>query len=202
MVDGDHRRPLLASYENAAAIVSAIDSGQLGCPTPCPKYDVAALIDHLVEAGYRAAALGRGQAPPPGDASPHVELSDAPSRLRQAATEAAAAWAGDLALSARLTMPWGEVHTGTALVDMYLVELATHAWDLAQATGQLERLERSLALPALDGARAMIKPEYRNMVEPGAPFGPEVPPPPDADDWERLAAFMGREPRMPARGRS
>ena len=58
MVDGDHRRPLLASYENAAAIVSAIDPGQLGCPTPCPKYDVAALIDHLVEAGYRAAALG------------------------------------------------------------------------------------------------------------------------------------------------
>jgi hypothetical protein len=29
-----------------------------------------------------------------------------------------------------------------------------------------------------------------------------VPPPPRADDWERLAAFMGREPRIPARGRS
>jgi hypothetical protein len=80
MVDGDHRRPLFASYDNAAAIVSATDRGQLGCPTPCLKYDVAALIDHLVEAGYRAAALGRGQAPPPGDVSPHVELSDAPSR--------------------------------------------------------------------------------------------------------------------------
>jgi len=202
MVDGDHRRPLFASYDNAAAIVSATDRGQLGCPTPCLKYDVAALIDHLVEAGYRAAALGRGQAPPPGDVSPHVELSDAPSRLRQAATEAAAAWAGELALSARLTMPWGEEYTGAALVDMYLAELATHAWDLAQATGQLDRLERSLALPALDAARAVIKPEYRNMVEPGAPFGPEVTPPPDADDWERLAAFMGREPRIPVRGRS
>jgi hypothetical protein len=41
----------------------------------------------------------------------------------------------------------------------------------------------------------MIKPQYRNMVEPGAPFGAEVSPAPGADDWERLAAFMGREPR-------
>ena len=60
------------------------------------------------------------------------------------------------------------------LVDMYLAELATHAWDLARATGQIDRLDSSLALPALEGARAMIKPQYRDMVEPGAPFGAEV----------------------------
>lgn len=41
----------------------------------------------------------------------------------------------------------------------------------------------------------MIKPQYRNMVEPGAPFGAEVSPAPDTDDWERLAAFTGRDPR-------
>ena len=58
---------------------------------------------------------------------------------------------------------------------MYLAELAAHAWDLARATGQLDKLDPSLALPALEGARAMIKPQYRNMVEPGSPFGAEVP---------------------------
>jgi hypothetical protein len=73
--------------------------------------------------------------------------------------------------------------------------LAAHAWDLALATGQLDRLDPSLALSALDGARAMIKPEYRDMVATGSPFGAEVPSPPDADDWECLAAFMGRDPR-------
>jgi len=52
-----------------------------------------------------------------------------------------------------------------------LVELSTHAWDLARATGQIEELDPSLALPTLEGARAMIKPHFRNMVEPGAPFG-------------------------------
>jgi len=41
----------------------------------------------------------------------------------------------------------------------------------------------------------MIKPEYRDRVAPGSPFGAEVPPPPGATAWERLAAFTGRDPR-------
>jgi uncharacterized protein (TIGR03086 family) len=128
-----------------------------------------------------------------------VELADAPGQLRCAAEEAAEAWADDSGLSSRFTMPWGEEYTGATLVDMYLAELAAHAWDLARATGQLDKLDRSLALPALEAALAMIKPQYRDMVEPGAPFGAEVTPPPGADDWERLAAFMGRDPRAPLR---
>jgi uncharacterized protein (TIGR03086 family) len=197
MADPDRRGRLLDSYENAAVIVSGIGAGELDHPTPCRKYDVAGLIDHLVEAGHRAAALGQGKAPPPGDEPPHVELSQAPGQLRRAAEEAARAWGDDSRLSLRFTMPWGEQYTGATLVDMYLAELAAHAWDLARATGQLARLEPSLAWPALQGARAMIKPGYRDLVEPGAPFGAEVPPPPGADDWERLAAFMGRDPRAP-----
>jgi uncharacterized protein (TIGR03086 family) len=196
MADSDRRSTLLDSYENAAVIVSGIVADELGQPTPCPKYDVAGLIDHLVEAGYRAAALGRGQAPPPGDESPHVELADAPDQLRSAAEQAAQAWGGDSSLSSRYTMPWGEEFTGAYLVDMYLAELAAHAWDLARATGQIDKLDPSLASPALEGARATIKPQYRNLVEPGSPFGAEVPPAPGADDWERLAAFMGRDARI------
>jgi len=195
VADSDRRSTLLDSYENAAVIISGIVADELSHPTPCPKYDVAALIDHLVEAGHRAAALGGAQAPPPGDESPHVQLSDAPGQLRIAAEEAAQAWSDDSSLSLRHRMPWGEEYTGASLVDMYLAELAAHAWDLARATGQIDKLDPSLALPALEGARAMIKPQYRNMVEPGAPFGAEVYPAPGADDWERLAAFMGRDPR-------
>ena len=40
---------------------------------------------------------------------------------------------------------------GSHLVDMYLAELAAHAWDLARATGQIDKLDPSLALPALEG---------------------------------------------------
>ncbi len=193
----DRRIPLLQSYENAAVIVSGITPVQVTLRTPCPGYDVADLIDHIVEAAFRAAALGRGQTPPAGDVSPHLELADAPSQLLRAAEEAAQAWEDDSRLSSTFTMPWGEEYTGATLVNMYLAELAAHAWDLALATGQLDQLDPSLAVSALDGARAMIKPEYRNMVATGSPFGTEVPPPSDADDWELLAAFMGRDPRAP-----
>ena len=195
MADPDRRIPLLESYENAAVIVSGIAADQLTLRTPCPSYDVAGLIDHIVEAAHRAAALGRGQTPPTGDDSPPVELADAPVQLRRAAEEAAQAWGDDSRLSSSFIMPWGEEYAGATLVNMYLAELAAHAWDLALATGQLDRLDRSLPVSALDGARDMIKPEYRDMVAPGSPFGAELPPPPGADDWERLAAFTGRDPR-------
>lgn len=191
----DCRTTLLESYENAAVILSGVTAEQVTLRTPCPDYDVSGLIDHMVEAACRAAALGRGLAPPAGDDSPHVELDDALAQLRRAAKEAAQAWGDDSRLSSSFTMPWGEEYSGAALVNMYLTELAAHAWDLAVATGQIDRLDPSLAVPALDGARAMIKPEYRDMVAPGSPFGAEIPPPPDANDWERLAAFMGRDPR-------
>jgi uncharacterized protein (TIGR03086 family) len=204
MADSDHRNTLLDSYENAAVIVSGIVAGELGHPTPCPRYDVAGLIDHLVEAGHRAAALGRGQAPPAGDGSPHVELSDAPGQLRSAAQEAARAWGDDSSLSLRFTMPWGEEYTGATLVDMYLAELAAHAWDLARATGQIAKLDPSLAVPALEGARAMIKPQYRNMAGQEPPSGrrsAQLPvlmtgnaslPSRDANHGQRSVAYLSR----------
>ncbi len=177
-------------------IVSGITEGQVSRRTPCEAYDVADLVDHVVEAAHRATDLGRGQTPPAGDDSPHIELADAPNLLRRTAEEAARAWADDALLSSLFTMPWGDKYSGTTLVDMYLTELATHTWDLALATGQIQRLDASLASSALDAAHAMLRPEYRDMVATGSPFGAEVPPPPDADDWERLAAFMGRDPRI------
>jgi uncharacterized protein (TIGR03086 family) len=195
MATPDRRRVLIDAYENAAVIVSGIRPDQLRNATPCPGYDVAGMIDHVVEAGRRAAALGRGQAPPSGDASPHVELTEAPERLRNAAQTAAAAWVDDTRLVTTAPMPWGEQYTGAALIDMYLLELTAHAWDLAWATGQLDRLDATLAAPALSGAHAFIKPEFRDMVGPGAPFGAEVPPPSGANDWERFVAFTGRHPR-------
>ncbi|HZU73489.1 MAG TPA: TIGR03086 family metal-binding protein [Acidimicrobiales bacterium] len=194
MPSTDRRADLVRSYENAAVVVSSLEPGQLSGPTPCPEYDVAALVDHLVGAGWRAAALGRGEQPG-ADEFPHVGLAEAPDQLRQAGKEAEAAWSDDSRLAATITMPWGETYTGETLVNMYLAELAGHAWDIASATKQLDRLDQELATAALEGARAMLKPEYRNMMGEGNPFGSEVTPPADATAWERFAAFMGRQPR-------
>lgn len=194
MPDQDRRDTLRQSYANAAAIAGGVRADQLGDPTPCPDFDVATLVDHLVGAGWRAAALGRGEAPT-GAEFPHVALTDAPAELAAAGAEAAEAWGDDARLDATIEMPWGERYSGRTLVDMYLGELAAHAWDLAASTGQLSLLDPALAAPALDAARDMLKPEYRDMMGKGEPFGAEVEPPADAGEWERFAAFMGREPR-------
>jgi uncharacterized protein (TIGR03086 family) len=155
---------------------------------------VAGLIDHLVGAGHRAAALGQGATLSDAD-FPHVELTDAPGELRAAGRDARSAWADPARLAATIELPWGEVYSGATVVDMYLTELATHTWDLAAATGQPARLDADLGGSALEAARAMLKPEYRDLMEVGSPYGQEVPAPDDATSWERLAAFMGRQPR-------
>lgn len=197
MARPDRRPSFFQAYEHAAEMVAAVEPNQLAGPTSCPQFDVATLIDHLVGAAHRAAAMGRGEVPTDGQ-FPHVELAQAPAELRAAGQDARTAWADPARLEATITMPWGEVYDGATVVDMYLTELATHTWDLAAATDQRPRLDADLARPALDGARAMLRPEYRDMLEVGSPFGAEIAAPGDATRWEQLAAFMGREPRAGA----
>ncbi len=188
----DRRRALFDAYARAAQVVSAVRADQLSGPTPCPDFDVAGLVDHLVGAGWRAVSLGRGETPS-GEEFPHVELGDAADQLDQAGRAAAGAWSDDR-LSETTTMPWGETYTGSTLVDMYLSELVAHSWDLAVATGQPAGCDEDLASAALGAARSMLRPEYRDMMGPGSPFGAEQTAGDDATTLERFVAFMGRSP--------
>ena len=188
----DRRPELYRAFGHAAGIIEGTRPDQLAGPSPCAAWDVAELVDHMVFAARRVVAVGRGEAPAEAG-TPHVELDEAPAEVRRAGQEAESAWSDDSRLRMEVKMPWGESYPGSVLVDMYLTELATHTWDLAAATGQLERLDISLAAPVLAAAQGMLKPEYRNAE--GSPFGPEVDPPEGATAWERVAAFMGRRPR-------
>lgn len=186
----DRRPALVAAYDHAAQVAIGVRPHQLTGPTPCPDYDVATLIDHLVGAGWRAVEVGRGHTPT-GAEFPHLELNDAPEQLRKAGGETAAAWTGER-LAATTTMPWGETYTGVTLIDMYLSELMAHSWDLAVATAQSPNCDQDLATAALTAAHAMLRPEYRDMMGVGNPFGAEQPAPDRASTLERFAAFMGR----------
>jgi uncharacterized protein (TIGR03086 family) len=190
--DTDRRPELYKAFEHAAGIIEGVRPGQLAGPSPCAAWDVAELIDHIVFAANRAVVIGRGDAPVE-TGTPHVELAQAAAEVRRAGKEAAAAWSDGSRLLMQVKMPWGESYPGSVLVDMYLTELATHTWDLAAATGQLERLDPWLAASVIDAAQGMLKPEYRNTE--GSPFGPEVDAPEGATTWERVAAFLGRHPR-------
>jgi uncharacterized protein (TIGR03086 family) len=189
----DLRPQLYAAYDQATAVSAAVRPDQLAGPTPCRAMDVAALLDHLVFAARRAAGLGRGESPATEGPAPHLDLADVPPAVEAAGADARAAWADDAALTRKIEMPWGETYPGAALVGIYLIELATHSWDVGRATGNTELLDEQLATAALACAQAGIKPEYRTPE--GDPFGPEIEAPLDATAGERLAAFMGRQPR-------
>ncbi len=134
MTDSDRRVGLYASIGLAADLAAGVRSDQSALPTPCPDYDVATLVSHLLGAARRAVALGRGEQPG-GDEFPDVALGDAKEELCRAAAAAASAWAGDAPLARVVTMPWRARCTGAVLVDIYLAEIATHSFDLAAATG-------------------------------------------------------------------
>ena len=76
---------------------------------------------------------------------------------------------------------------GTVLASINLLDTATHAWDLATATGQPSELPEPVAAAAIEASRMIVSPELR----PGR-FGPEQDAPAGASTTQQLVAFLGR----------
>jgi len=182
-----HRRAM----DQTEAIVAAVQPGQLGLPTPCPEYDVGALLSHVVGGLNRVAIVGEG-----GDALARpARADDVPDDGWLAAYQAASqrarqAWSDDAKLDALVEVPWGKI-PGRFAIAGYIQEILTHGWDLAQATGQPTERDPELAFFALAGARRILPPEARGG---DVPFAPVVPVPPDAAPYAQLAAWLGRQP--------
>jgi uncharacterized protein (TIGR03086 family) len=188
-------RPL---YERAAdqmaSLFDAVRPGQLTGPTPCAEFDVGGLLSHVVGGTLRIAQVGEGGGP--GDVDPEAKVDSGVSGVPEegwrepyarARARFAAAWADDAKLDAPATVPWGTMPGRFALAGC-VMEVVTHSWDLAQALGRQDLLDPGLGTFALGVARQAV-PEERGE---GVPFGPPVSVPEGADDYRRLAAWLGR----------
>ena len=173
------------------SIVAAVSAAQLARPTPCPEYDVRALLSHIVGGLNRVAIMGEGGAalarPARADGVPDDGW---PAAYRAAAARAVAAWADDARLDALVEVPWGQV-PGRFAIAGYGQEILTHGWDLAKATAQETEGDPELARWALAGMRRVLPPEPRGGE---IPFGPVVEVSPDAGPYAQLAAYLGRQP--------
>jgi uncharacterized protein (TIGR03086 family) len=174
------------------AIVAAVQPGQLTAPTPCPEYDVRALLSHIIGGLNRVAIVGEG-----GDGLARPARADDvpddgwPEAYRAAAQRARAAWADDAKLDALVEVPWGKI-PGRFAIAGYIQEILTHGWDLAQATGQPAEGDPELAFFALAGAKRVLPAEIRGDDD--IPFGPVVDVSSDAGPYAQLAAWLGRQP--------
>jgi uncharacterized protein (TIGR03086 family) len=209
MTENQDPRPL---YRRAVAqtgtAVAAVTPDQFALPTPCPEYDVRALLAHIVGGLTRTALVGEddpdalarpaaallspGETTPPSPPVAQGPPDDGwPDAYRAAAARAAAAWADDAKLDALVEVPWGKIPGRFALAG-YVQEVLAHGWDLAKATGQPREGDPELALFALAGAKRILPPDIRGND--GVPFGPVVDVPADATPYTQLAAWLGRHP--------
>jgi uncharacterized protein (TIGR03086 family) len=161
-------------------------------PTPCDEFTVGTLRRHLFGwFGYFEAAF----ADPSGDVRPDpadfTGPDDAQLVIGKLTTTLRRALDNGVETATVNVPRLGGAFPGAAVVDLLLIEVLGHGWDLARATGLPWEPAEKTSLHALDVLHTIIKPEYRG---PGMPFGPEVEVSPDAPALDRLVAFTGRDP--------
>jgi uncharacterized protein (TIGR03086 family) len=166
-------------------LVAAVASDQWDAPTPCQGWDVRALLGHLVGGNRLYAAALSGAAKPGGDPLG----ADPVGAYRESAAAVVAAFRAPGALERPVTVPFGTVPGATAL-DLRVVEVLVHGWDLARATG------RTVAFPneVVEQEIAFSRQALPRIPSERRPFEASRPVPEDAPPLDRLVALLGREP--------
>jgi uncharacterized protein (TIGR03086 family) len=180
-----------------AQVLAGITDEQLAAPTPCPRYTVGDLLDHV--GGLSLAFTAAATKTPLAAAGPDTPLGDATNldpdwreTIPAALDDLASAWREDAAWDGMTTagsieMP-GEI-AGLVALD----ELVVHGWDLARATGQPYAVDDT-TLGLIRGLVADFAPAGDVVNDGTLPFGPAVSVPADAPLLDQVVALTGRDP--------
>ncbi len=170
----------------AKRLVDGVRPEQWSNATPCAEWNVRALLNHLVGGFLRTTAQIRDQ-PLPDRSQDH--LGDDPRAAFAAAAQATHdAFLQPGVMESVYPSPIGEV-PGMVLVQIRILELLVHGWDLARATAQTPEMPEDLAEQALFLTRLQLEGQPRD----GGPFAAERAAPAGAPPLDRLAAYLGRE---------
>jgi uncharacterized protein (TIGR03086 family) len=184
----DPRQLLFRCFDQAGRVIRDVSGDQLGLPTPCTEFDVAALLTHLVGVGHRVAAVGRGEPQTGRLGVRDVAQGGWAAAFDQMREEARSSWEDDAVLERKMELPFG-TFDGATVAGIYSMELTAHTWDLAKATGQVATLDEELATAVLPIAHVALPTADRGEF---IPFEPVVAVAPDASAYDRLAAYLGR----------
>ena len=172
-------------------LVAGTAPDQLGATTPCTEFDVRDVINHVTAGATMFASAFENGAVPDDELGRIMGgdiLGDDPAAAYAAASERVqAAYHAPGALEGMVTLPFGEMPREAAL-GIAVFDVAVHAWDLAQATGQDLELSEDLALEILALGQAMGLDQYRGIM-----FAEEVIVIETAPAWDRVAAYSGRQ---------
>jgi uncharacterized protein (TIGR03083 family) len=155
-------------------LIATIRPEQYELRTPCHRWNIGELLDHMTEATF-------GFAEKPNEGT-----------YEQAATAVTETFGRDGYLEELKEFGRFGQLPGKMKIRMHLVDTVVHAWDLNKALGRPADLDPELAEAALAiTSRLPDTPEIRG---PEAPFGHPVPIADTASLTDRLIAMTGRSP--------
>lgn len=188
-IENDPRPLFVRALDQAQELLDSTTPETLDLPTPCTEYDVRTLLGHLLTIAARINLALNGGDPL---TIPVVTtgVDDVPAAWKARRVALDTTLADDSVLGRICKLPWGTL-PGAAALGAYTGELATHAWDLAAATGRRDQLDDALAEQVLPMVRQFVPAEQRGGH---VPFGPVVQVSADASPYAQLAAWQGRQP--------
>ncbi len=179
---------LAPAARRMARLVEGVPDDALSRPTPCTRYRVGDLLDHIAgfALAFRAAAVKDPLAGAPSGDGARLP-ADWRSRIPRDLARLAEAWSDPDAWTG-MTAAGGVDLPGEFAGVVALDELVIHGWDLAKATGQPSGYEG----PGLEAVLAMVQQFRASGVE--GLFGPQLPVPDEAPALDRILGIAGRDP--------
>jgi uncharacterized protein (TIGR03086 family) len=175
--------------DETTRIVDNVSDDQLATASPCEGWTVRDVINHIT-GGATMFAVSAEQGTVPDDVLAKIMGdnlgSDFKSAWGAAARQAVAAFRQPGVLDKVVTLPFGQMPANIAIT-IAVFDLATHACDIANATGQEIGDEQTFGA-ALEIGRQIVTDDLR---QPGY-FDAAQPAPEGASLQEEILAFAGR----------
>ncbi|MGF0320428.1 TIGR03086 family metal-binding protein [Nocardia fluminea] len=170
-------------------IIHTVDPSRLDDPTPCARFDVRALLAHLLFWGPSLVGAARKEAVSPDESAVDLTVDDWAAAFDSHLDELATAWR-DPAAWQGVTYMGGPMELPAPLVGgMVVGELIVHGWDLARATGSTPHWDDDLLRETYDETVATAG-QGREM----GIYGPEIPVAATAPLLDRILGLTGRDP--------
>jgi len=175
------------AIDSTRSVLANVVPEQFRDPTPCTKWNVSQLINHVIgdQFFFVGVLVGEDRIRDPSDFSKGNFLSI----FDTGASLCVEAFGSEGVMGETFSLFSSET-SGSSLVRIAATDTFVHGWDLARATGQGSNLSPDLALKLLVAEKIAISPIVRSAS--GSPFGPERAAGIDASEADRLAAYFGR----------
>lgn len=182
----DPREQLGHILPTVSELVDSIEPHQLDGATPCAKFNVHDVLNHMITLGGTFAYSFRGEEPPE-IAAPDTAGRVPAAEFRKAMEDLLDAVNSPGAMERTVNSPVGAM-PGETFARLVAFDGLVHGWDLARATGSDYQLPSAVIAGVDEFARAALTADMRD----GDTFKEATTPPAGAGAIERVAAFSGR----------